>query len=368
MNSSVYIFGNLLSGYTQYPDEEFTKSLFQKLYTKVKATTQIAIRRDGNLMYYAYIRKLGQEKHIGFCVLLNNAALINFDSLFALYENVISNLVSKGSFIRFNERGDLIPNIQYLYLDKEGIEFTIESLKGAFNNLQSTAIKLPPINYSVNSESVKEYVVEDEAKEILKSSFTNGYTYIYKYKGYNTAFMSSYKGVLAKIGKERDELKAKCTSLSAQLSRAKAQQRNLIWVSVLGAVVLVLGVVVWNRVLFPSEVTHYETGEFVYYGPIKDGKPHGVGVAIYPSTDKDGRKYYIGSFNKGERQDSAAILFYQDGDYYYGAMMGDKWDCGMLYMNSADSHFRGKFIDNKPYDGVWYNHERLYRLKEGNKY
>ena len=64
MNNSVYIFGNLSKGYTQYPDENFSAAIFQKFYTKVKATTQIAIHRDGNLMYYAYIRCIEQGKYI----------------------------------------------------------------------------------------------------------------------------------------------------------------------------------------------------------------------------------------------------------------------------------------------------------------
>ena len=365
MNSSVYLFGDLSSGYTQYPDEESTKSLFQKFYRKAKATTQIAIRRDGNLMYYAYIRKLEQGKYLGLCVLLNNAALTKFDSLFNLYENVISNLVSKGYLIKYNENGNLVANTQHLYMNREEIDLTTESLKGGFTNLQSTAMKLPPVNYAVNSESVNEYAIEDDAKEILRSSYTNGYTYIYKSKGYNTAMMNSYQGVLSRVSKERDELRSKCTNLSSQLTKAKVQQRNLIWVSVLGAIALILGVVVWNKVLFPSEVTRYQTEHFLYYGPMQNKKPHGEGVAFYPKDDQDGRRYYIGQFVNGERQDTTAMLYYQNGDYFYGSMDGDKFLKGIFYSNSDKSHFEGSFVDNKPYDGTWYNHEESYKLKDG---
>ena len=101
---------------------------------------------------------------------------------------------------------------------------------------------------------------------------------------------------------------------------------------------------------------------------MKDGKPNGVGVAVYPTNDKDGRKYYIGNFKKGERQDSAAVLFYQDGDYYYGSMEGDQWGQGMLYMNSDNSHFVGTFQNNNPYTGKWYDHmdsQKSYCLYEG---
>ena len=367
MNNSVYIFGNLSKGYTQYPDENFSAAIFQKFYTKVKATTQIAIHRDGNLMYYAYIRCIEQGKYIGLCDVLNNLMITKFDGIFSLYENVISNLVSKGHLIKFNERGDLVPNTEKLYMNVEEVDLVTESLKAGFDNLVSTARTLPPVNYSTSSDSTKDFSVEDSEEDILKSSYNNGFTYIYKSKNFNTVQLNSYKGVLSRISKERDELKSECVRLSSQLAKAKAQQRNMKWVSILGAIILILGVVIWNKVLYPSEVTHYETGEFVYYGPLKNNKPHGTGVAIYPKDDADGRKYYIGNFVDGERQDTAAILFYQDGDYYYGSMQGDNWDKGILYMNSDNSHFTGSFKDNEPYNGKWYDHKELYKLVDGQK-
>ena len=169
MNSSVYIFGNLSSGYTQFPDEESSSSIFQQFNTLAKATTQITIHRDGNLMYYAYIRKLEQGKYIGLCVLLNGIVLTQFDRLFSLFENVISNLVAKGYLIRYNEKGNLVANTSHLYMNREEIDLITESLKGGFENMQSATIKLPPINYAVSSESVMGFAVEDDEKEILKS-------------------------------------------------------------------------------------------------------------------------------------------------------------------------------------------------------
>lgn len=231
MNSSVYIFGNLSSGYTQYPDEGSTSSIFQKFYTKAKATTQIAIRRDGNLMYYAYIRKLEQGKYIGLCVLLNAATLTKFEGLFSLFENVISNLVTKGYLIKYNDSGNLIANTSHLYMNREEIDLVAENLKGGFDSMQSTAMKLPPVNYAISSESVKEFVVEDDAKEILKSSYTNGYTYIYKSKGFNTALMNSYQGVLSKISKENTSLKKENSNLKEEnrkIRQQKKQFRNVI--------------------------------------------------------------------------------------------------------------------------------------------
>lgn len=366
MNSSVYIFGNLSSGYTQYPDD-YTRDILKTFYSNAKSVTQIAIYRDGNLMYYAYIRKLENNAYIGLCVVLNGIAQTRFDKMFDLFENVISNLVAHGYLIKFSEKGTLIPNAEHLYMNREEVDLVTMSLKGGFENLQSSVMKLPPINYAVGKETVKECVAEDNKEDILKSSYTNGYTYIYKSKGFDTTQINSYRGILSQMKKERDSYKDKCDSLSVQLSKVKAKQKNMLWVSIFGAVAFIFGVIIWNKVLYPSEVTHYETGEFVYYGPMKNNRPHGTGVAIYPTNDKYGRKYYIGNFVNGERQDTAAMLFYQDGDYYYGAMDGDNWDKGILYMNSDNSHFTGTFYQNDPWNGIWYDHKQLYKLIDGKK-
>ncbi|MBR0036336.1 MAG: hypothetical protein IJP70_01710 [Bacteroidales bacterium] len=242
MNSSVYIFGNLSSGYTQYPDEESTTSFFQKFYAKAIATTQIAIRRDGNLMYYAYIRKLENGKYIGLCVLLNGVALTAFKGLFSLFENTISNLVTKGYLIKYNDKGNLIANSDHLYMNREEIDLVSESLKGGFDNMQSSAIKLPPINYAISSESVKEFVIEDDAKEILSSSYTNGYTYIYKSKNYNTALMNSYQGVLSKISKENALLKKENESLKDENKKIKQQKKQFFYVILLCIAVIACGI------------------------------------------------------------------------------------------------------------------------------
>ena len=107
MNTSVYLFGEFNNGYSQYPDD-YTSSIFQNFYTNAKATTQIAIYRDGNLMYYGYIRKLQEDRYIGLCVLLNGLMLNRIDGLFSLFENTISNLVCNGQLIHYDEQGELV--------------------------------------------------------------------------------------------------------------------------------------------------------------------------------------------------------------------------------------------------------------------
>lgn len=236
MNISVYIYGDLSSGYTQYPDEDFSSSIFQKLQKYAKAETQIAIHRDGNLMYYAYLRKLQSNKYIGFCVLVNGIVIVKIDEMFCLFENIISNLVTIGSFVKYDKYGNIVANAEKLYLKPQEIDLVTNALKVGFDKFQSTSQKLPPEDYAVNVMSAKEFSSDDNTEEILKSSYTNGFTYIYKSDGYDTTQMDSFKGVLSGITKEKERLEKEVKKLKIEndkIEKQKKQFRNVVILFVL---------------------------------------------------------------------------------------------------------------------------------------
>lgn len=241
MNVTVYLFGEFLGGYMQYPDD-YTSKIFQNFQVNAKMTTQIAIHRDGNLMYYGYIRKLEKDRYIGFCVVLNGLLLVRIAGLFTLFENIISNLVTKGRLIHFDEQGEIVTRVEKLYMNREEISLLAESLRGGFNRFENSVVSLPAISYGTVKDSVKNFVVEDDLNEIIKSTYTNGYTYIYKSKGFNTAQLNSYKGVLAKSYKEKEELTQKLTALQIEYAKTLRQKKQIkivlfLFVILLGCVV-----------------------------------------------------------------------------------------------------------------------------------
>lgn len=237
MNVTVYLFGEFLGGYVQYPDD-YTSKIFQNFQSNAKMTTQIAIHRDGNLMYYGYIRKLEKERYIGFCVVLNGLLLARIDGLFSLFENTISNLVTKGRLIHFDEQGEIVTRVEKLYINREEISLLAESLRAGFNRFENSVVSLPAISYGTVKDSVKNFVVEDDLNEIIKSTYTNGYTYIYKSKGFNTAQLNSYKGVLAKSYKEKEELTQKLTALQIEYTKTLRQKKQIKIVLFLFAILL----------------------------------------------------------------------------------------------------------------------------------
>lgn len=241
MNSTVYIFGNLSSGYTQYP-EDYSKNIFSQFHDMAKSISQIAIHREEGVMYYGYIRKLEQDKYIGLCVLLNNLMITRFDNLFSLFENTIEEMVNNGLLIKFDDYGKIVPNANKLYLNHEELDLISETLKAGFNNLENYSQRLPPVNYGIKKNSIGEFSFEDSVDEIIKSTYNNGFTIIYKSKDYNTIHLNSYKGVLERISKENDTLKTDIEKLKKQNQKILKQKKQIKKVYFLILVVIVCGV------------------------------------------------------------------------------------------------------------------------------
>ena len=361
MNGVVYVFGELSSGYTQYPDDSVS-DIFKSFYEKAKAATQVTIHRAGNLMYYGYIRRLPNHKYIGLCVVLNGEIIKSIKSLFSIFEKAIADLIEKGDIIYLAPNGDIATGIEKLQNNEETIKLVQEQISQDFDKINRH--ELPAINYSVSKNSFKDFCFLDNQNEIVKASHTFGYTYIYKEEDYDAIHITSSRAILKQLNQENTELKElnkKLKNTNAQILR---QQKQYAWVSIFAIVAIILGIVVWNQVLFPNEVTKKDMGEFVYYGPIRNGEPNGTGVAIYHENDKDGRLYYYGNFTNGQRIDEKAIMFYKDGSYFSGSMNEDQWFKG-LFFNVDKELYVGEFKNNVPWNGEWYKHVKVQTITNG---
>lgn len=231
VNSSIYIFGSFDNGYTQYPDN-YAKGIYQNFFAQAKSKSQIVIHRDKELMYYGYVRKLDKSsQHIGFCVLLNGMMFSNISNLFAIFENAIAELVSRGDIIAFNEYGDIISITSSLANQQQEISDIIAIIRNGIDGMESYTKSLPPVNYSISNTEQKVFAYSDHNDTIVNASCKYAYTYIAKDKGCDTASLSGYKGVIRKLHKEKDELSSEYSNLKNQydkLNKQKKQYRNVI--------------------------------------------------------------------------------------------------------------------------------------------
>lgn len=361
MNFSFYILGTIQGRYSQYPDD-YTANVFCELQNGFSGS-RLVIFREMDLIHYVYAERLDGNNVIGFCLIFNKARLLKPTKLVNLFRLLIEKrLVESGSIFGYTEDGELKFKVKslntsvrlydklYSFLNYElesNIEkYGVEPLRRIYDGTRTTA------EAPANATDGQIVIMTNQHNKVIVNS-EEGIEH-----GYITRVIN---GLRERSIRQEKEI----SSLKYQNIRLRNKQRNTLWVGILSIIVAIMGVVLYFKVLNPSEVTHYETGEFIYYGPLKDKQPNGIGIAIYPDDDEYQRKYYIGNFVNGERQDSAAMLYYDNGDYFYGSMSGDEWEKGVFYNNSDGSNFEGTFKNNEPYTGSWYDHKLLYNLEEG---
>ena len=241
MNYSIYIFGKLSSGYTQYP-EDSSSIVLKNLYSHCKAPTQIVIHRDENLMYYCYIRKLGNSRYLGFCIVINGYYLSKIDGLFSLFENTIEKIVTQGVIIHFSEDGTLTTSIDNLRSEEEEVESLTESLRIGFEGLRKISKLLPQTDYSIAKDSIKEHCISDGVQDIVRASYSYGFTYVYKDEDYDTVRMNSYKSVLSKLNQNNINLNKKNKKLQEENTKILRQKKQFTNVFLLISIVIGCGI------------------------------------------------------------------------------------------------------------------------------
>lgn len=245
MNGSIYIFGELSSGYTQYPDDG-SSDVFKTFYRNSKSITQIAIHRDRNLMYYGYIRKLHNHKYIGICLVLHGVMIKDINTLFEVYEKTISDFVNKGDFIHLSKNGEIVAGVSELHRHEESIKLAIHKLSEDIENIET--YQLPLTDYSVSRDSSKDFSFNDKAEDIVKASHTFGFTYIYKDEDYDTIQTNSSRAVIKQINKENEAYKKRISEQENKLRILERKKKQMGVVVALFIALFVGSIIFFNTV------------------------------------------------------------------------------------------------------------------------
>lgn len=237
MNISVYLFGKFKSGYSQYPSD-YSKSIFAKFYEHSKSKTQITVHRERDLMYYGYIRKLEDDNYIGLCTVVNGKFVFSIEQLFSVYERVIELMVKNGYLIHFDDHGEITTSVVRLYENAEEISLITGSLQNAFDGLENNSQALPPLNNGVAKDTFKSFSIQEDAKTIVDSTFTNAYTFVYKSKGFNTATLNSYIEIIGRKEKQEKQLRAELNNKIVELNKSRAAQKRIKAVAILSLILV----------------------------------------------------------------------------------------------------------------------------------
>lgn len=230
MNCSTYIFGELSEGYSQYP-EDSSSNIFKSIYSKCNAPSQLIIHRDDSMMYYVYIRKLDTKKYIGLAIAINGYYFTQIGSLFSLFERQIEQLAERGIIINYSKVGDLTSSLSSLKKEEEEVMGYANYLHGEISSIR-TVKKLPQADYTVSINSQKIFNENDNNNDIVKASYTFGFTIILKQDNYDTVRSTSYRNTLKQLNSQNESLTREVEKLketNKQILRQKKQFKKVVF-------------------------------------------------------------------------------------------------------------------------------------------
>lgn len=213
MNATVYLFGRLAKGYTQYLDD-YTRAIFSKFETLSTAQSQVLTHREGHLIYYAYIRRLtARDQYIGFCFVLNDVMLTQVESLFPVFEEAFASMVSAGEIVGFSEEGDYVARVSQLVERESEVARVSALLRSALADVFASSKQLPPPRLDISGDESRVFDLNDHAADMAEATAAIPYVCVFKDKYCDTVTLTSYKGVVIKLKNEKKRLEARCEEL-----------------------------------------------------------------------------------------------------------------------------------------------------------
>ncbi len=196
MNAEVYLFGKSTQDqYFQYP-QDYTQSVFQNFQHNIKGKTQLFIRRSGNdLVYYGYIRKIGNSKneYIGLCFVLNSILITDEKALFRIFENMVGNLIKNNRLVELDVQGVLVSkSFTSKDIQKEFDSFRL-NIQLELDVLDYTNSYLPPLNNNIYSSDIQYYTLDKDDIDIRNAFSKCDFIVISKNTDFNTGFLLSFK-------------------------------------------------------------------------------------------------------------------------------------------------------------------------------
>lgn len=262
MNAEVYLFGKSTQDqYFQYP-QNYTQSVFQSFQQNVKGKTQLFIRRSGSdLVYYGYIRKIGnsENQYIGLCFVLNSILITDEKALFQIFESMVGNLIKNNRLVELDVQGVLVSkSFTAKDLQKEFDSFRL-NIQLELDVLDYTNSYLPPLNNNISSSDIQYYTLGKDDIDIQEAFSTCDFIVISKNTDFNTGFLLKFKQHITTwrerekdANKKYNDLVDEHSQLANEYAKLRREKKQTVFVAIL-VFCLLFGLLVGITVLNEKE-------------------------------------------------------------------------------------------------------------------
>lgn len=241
MESLVYFFGKDKDTYYQYPTD-YTKDFFTRELTYARNKAQIAIHRDGNLLFYSYIRQLDSKESLIGISFATDCILLDYKDLFSSLETFFSILADSGTIIMYNGNGQVVINPHPFSDDKVYLEELSSKIKTFIAEIPKSKKKiLPAQDFSVSKDDCKKLSLEDGNTEIALAL-----------NSYSNVYISTTKQeieTVTSVGAQIREKTERIQQLEIENEKIKKQKKQYRLVLLLGLVLMgcVVGLIAFNN-------------------------------------------------------------------------------------------------------------------------
>ncbi len=240
----IYLFSQVSGNYQQYAvdhSETFLKQFCKNCF----ALNQIAIHRDGNLMYYAYAYRKTKSEIYGVCIVCGEICL-NLQWLYEYFQKVLEASAYKGVLFCFDEHGKIRKNVEKFSSEAAEVDSLFCEIKGYVNKWQSYWEVLPSEDFSIPIESKISFAFDEEAKDKITDAIRHYHNVIVTMK--NTA-PSSFAKTIERLNSEKVQLQKERETLKNSIESLSKQKKQYRWVIVLSMLVVagLIAILLFNR-------------------------------------------------------------------------------------------------------------------------
>lgn len=232
-----YLFSQVSGIYHQYTTD-YSETFLKQFCSNCFAPDQIAIHRDGNLIYYAYAHKNSESELYGICIVCGEICL-NLQWLYEYFQKALEASAGKGVLFRYDEQGQIRKNVDKFSSEVAEVDNLFREIREDINKRQSYWEVLPTEDFSIPLDSKISFAFNEDEKGKITDAIRHYHNVIVTM---DSTSPSSFAKTVERLNSENSQLQEEKERLENEIESLSKQKKQYKWVIVL-SILVVLGLI-----------------------------------------------------------------------------------------------------------------------------
>lgn len=224
-----YIFSSISGVYQQYTSD-YSETFIKQFCAKCNSDHQIAVHRDGNLMYYIYMFRPSDISVYGIAVVAGEICT-DINALFTYLQDQFVSMANKGELFYYNNSGIVVKSCDFFDKSAE-VDSCLREVQVDLGRRKDLWSPLPPEDLSIPLESRMVLSFNEDGPEKIADALRHYHNVVISVDNNNP---NSFSQSIRTLSEENETLRVKV----AELNRKKKQYKWVVRLSL--AFVLSLG-------------------------------------------------------------------------------------------------------------------------------